>query len=147
MIQTPRTPMTTKRRKKCAYEKALRDVPMIAPPAARARRRQPERAVQKAVKELFERVGGAVWTLGTVRRKGDHPGTMQTPGLPDLWVTLPPTRQSSRLALWFECKRKGGRLSIPQEVFRMECQRVGVNHLVGGVDDAIAFLREGGWLK
>lgn len=44
--------------------------------------RIPERIVQRHVVALLRSVGGHVYTLGTVRPKGDRPGTMQSRGWP-----------------------------------------------------------------
>ena len=43
-----------------------------------------EKEIQSDVVKLLETVGAAVYKIGTTRKKGDHQGTMQTPGIPDL---------------------------------------------------------------
>ena len=45
---------------------------------------QLEKHVQSDIVKLLETVGAAVYKIGTTRKKGDHQGTMQTPGIPDL---------------------------------------------------------------
>lgn len=54
---------------------------------------QPERREQEAVKRILRALGARFWVAGTVRKKTDHPGSMQTPGLADLpLVFLPRTK-------------------------------------------------------
>ena len=50
-----------------------------------------EKEIQADIVKLLETVGAAVYKIGTKRKKGDHQGTMQTPGIPDLlaFVTVP----------------------------------------------------------
>jgi hypothetical protein len=83
--------------------------------------------------------------LGTKRPKGDHPGTRQTPGLPDLYVFLPngdPYGLSGRPpAVWIEVKARDGRMRRGQRTFRDCCASRGIPHIVGGLDDVLAFLR------
>ena len=45
---------------------------------------QLEKEIQADIVKLLETVGAAVYKIGTTRKKGDHQGTMQTPGIPDL---------------------------------------------------------------
>jgi len=110
-------------------------------------RRQPERYAQGAIVQLLRTVGCQVWTLGTTRRRGDHPGTMQTPGLPDLLVHLP--RGGGLLCI--EVKSPKGRLRPEQEVFRnatLACESPWqVHHVVGGLDTVIGYLMSLGLLK
>jgi hypothetical protein len=51
--------------------------------------RVPERVQQAHIIRLVRTIGGVVYVLGTVRRRGDYQGTMQTPGISDLLVFLP----------------------------------------------------------
>ena len=53
-----------------------------------------EKEIQADIVKLLETVGAAVYKIGTTRKKGDHQGTMQTPGIPDLcaFVKMPATR-------------------------------------------------------
>lgn len=112
------------------------------------KRQQPERTEQRAIVQLLRSIGASVYVLGTTRRKGDHPGTMQTPGIPDLYVFLPktPTRYIG-MAVWIEVKAKRGRPSAAQNEFRRECKALGVSHVLGGVDDVIMFLEDHRYLK
>ena len=55
-----------------------------------------EKDIQADIVKLLKTVGAAVYRIGTTRKKGDHQGTMQTPGIPDLcafvkvpWGTAP----------------------------------------------------------
>lgn len=110
--------------------------------------RIPEKHVQRQIVCLLERIGAKVYVLGTTRPRGDYPGTMQTPGVPDLYVFLPETPQQWRgLAVWIEVKAKGGRLRPAQADFRDRCQVALTPHLVGGLDEVVHYLTAGGWLK
>lgn len=103
--------------------------------------RVPERVVQRQVVALLRSVGGWVWVLGTTRRRGDYQGTMQTPGLPDLIAAV-----HGRM-LMVECKAIGGKLSHAQVAFQVACQDCGVHHVVGGVDEVLAWLVAQGILR
>ena len=112
-----------------------------------------ERVEQAHIVQLLRSLGAAVYVLGTVRRRGDYPGTMQTPGLPDLYVVLPPARLPAtrptlrgHSPLWVEVKAQGGRLRPAQVAFQAQCIVAGVPHVVGGLDAVIAYLIAGGWL-
>lgn len=116
------------------------------------KRRQPERAEQAAIVSLLRKVGASVYVLGTTRAKGDFQGTRQTPGLGDLFCVLPMPRTSPPspfgcTPLWIEVKAPNGRPSEAQKIFRLDCQRAGLHHVLGGVDAVIAFLAEGGWVR
>jgi hypothetical protein len=110
-------------------------------------RRQPERAIQAAGVKLLRSMG-EVWVLGTTRRRGDHPGTMQTPGIPDVKAFLRhPTTEQTRHGLWWEAKAPGGRLSVEQERFRACALAAGEAHVVGDLDALIARLVAYGYLR
>jgi hypothetical protein len=111
-------------------------------------RRQPERVEQRQIVNLLRSLGATVYVLGTTRRQGDHMGTMQTPGIPDLWAFLPARSGVSTLylCLWVEVKAPGGRLRPEQRAFRDQCTARGVPHVVGGVDAVIAWLIDAGYL-
>jgi hypothetical protein len=114
-------------------------------------RQQPERAEQAAIVKLLKLLGASVYVIGTKRRKGEYQGTMQTPGIPDLYVVLPsPMRGASGhdvTPLWIEVKAKAGRLSAAQRRFHVESQQVRIPHLIGGIDVVSDWLRQGGWIK
>ena len=105
------------------------------------RARIPERVVQRQIVHLLRSVGAQVWVLGTTRRRGDYHGTMQTPGLPDLIASV------KGHMLMVECKAAGGRLRPEQRVFQQACQDCGVAHVVGGVDEVVAWLVGEGILR
>lgn len=111
-------------------------------------RRHPERTEQAGIVKLLRSIGGAVYVFGTTRRKGDYQGTMQTPGIPDLEVFLPPAGGlSENTLLKIEVKAPHGRLSPAQQHYRDHCIAACVPHIVGGLDDVIAWLVKHGYLK
>ena len=117
---------------------------------ARSRCHQPEKAEQRAIVELLRLFGAPVYVLGTTRRKTDHPGTMQTPGLPDLYAFLPTKPRSIVLQyrpIWIEVKSASGCLSDAQEAFRWLCEMSGEDHFVGTADQFAAELKRRGYLK
>ena len=115
-------------------------------------KRTPEKVVQAHVVQLLQTVGAVVYVLGTTRRRGDYPGTMQTPGLPDVMAFLPPApRTPNALVTWkllcVECKAIGGRLKPAQRQFQQFCALARVSHVVGDLDAVIAWLIAYGYLK
>lgn len=119
--------------------------------------RQRERSEQAAIVHLLRSLGAKVYTLGTTRRRGDFMGTMQSPGLPDViafikrktWydVGVPPLDGVTRRLVFIECKAKGGRLRPEQQELREMCLAGDIAHIVGGVDDVIAWLINQRYLK
>ncbi len=112
---------------------------------------QHEKAEQQTIVELIEVLGGRVWVLGTRRRRGDHPGTMQSSGLPDL-VAFLPRRVDSPYAMPYEllvieCKAAGGRLRAEQRELQTFCQQSGTAHVTGGIDDVTAWLEAHGYIE
>lgn len=89
--------------------------------------------------------GAIVYTLGTTRRKGDYQGTNQTPGLCDLIVFLPDG--PNRRLLMIEVKSARGKLSPAQLVFRACCRLAKVDHLDGGLDVVLAWLKREGYTR
>ena len=114
----------------------------------RAKRQQPERAEQRAILDLLRLVHAQVWVLGTVRQRGDWPGTRQTPGLPDIIASIPVREiqvgRINRQRLEIEVKAPQGRLSQAQGNYRAHALSGGIEHLVGGIDAVLAWLRERG---
>lgn len=125
----------------------------------RRRIQQPEKLEQSRVAQYLSALGAKVYTIGTRRRGGkkcpgcgtfvtEHQGTCQTPGLPDLLAFVPDRRLPNPIAavlpvmipLAIEVKAPGGRMSDEQEQFRAQCERAGFAHVVGGLDDVIAWL-------
>ena len=104
--------------------------------------RVPERVVQQQIVHLLRSLGAQVWVLGTTRRRGDYHGTMQTPGICDVVAFVPRAG-----LLMVECKAKGGRLRPEQSHFRACCREHGVAHVVGGVDEVVAWLVGQGILR
>ena len=103
--------------------------------------RVPERIVQRQVVHLLRSLGGEVWVLGTVRPRGDTPGTRQTAGIGDLFACL------KGRALWVEVKAAGGKLRPEQAVFREAVLSTPCHHVVGGVDEVIQWLVGQGLLR
>ncbi len=59
---------------------------------------------------------GKVYTLGTRRKKGDHQGTMQTPGISDLVVFLRPPKLLQETPLDGLLKRAHDRLMVCRDM-------------------------------
>jgi hypothetical protein len=110
-------------------------------------RRQPEKFEQRAIVRLLTTLGFEVYVLGTHRPSGDHQGTCQTKGLPDLLAFFP--RGLGLLAI--EVKAPGGALRPEQRVFRDRCLACEapykVHHVVGGQNAVIAYLVSMGTLR
>jgi hypothetical protein len=112
------------------------------------RRQQPEKREQQAIARFLTTIGAKVYTLGTRRPIGDYPGTRQTPGLPDLLAFVPAGAASGAWQLLaIEVKAPGGRMRPDQQAFREYCELAGVPHVVGGINDVIAWLIEHGIVR
>ncbi len=110
-------------------------------------RQQPEKAEQAAIVKLLKLLGASVYVIGTKRRKGDYQGTMQTPGIPDLYAFLPNVRgRADAKSIWIEVKA-ASKMSPAQEQFERDCWATETPHLVGGLDVVTDWLRQGGWIK
>lgn len=112
----------------------------------RDQRKVTEKQEQVAIVKLLQSIGAKVYPLSQPR------ATMQAEGLPDLWVFLPSRILAdgwieSSSGLWVEVKRAGGKMRVEQAAFALSCEHANVHHIVGGLDDMIAWLRLGGWLK
>lgn len=114
-----------------------------------------EKTEQGSILNLVGHLGGVAYVLGTRRAqycgvcggRNQDQGTRQTPGIADLYVLLPPTPTASRWTpLWIEVKGRGGTLSPDQVAFRDACVRTQHAHLVGGLDEVIAYLAAHGWI-
>lgn len=99
-----------------------------------------EKHVQRQIVDYLRLIGATVYVLGTVRRKGDHPGTMQTPGIPDLWAFLP-AKSYGPTGVWIEVKAEGGKPSPAQQEFAVLACHCDVNYICGGFDDVVKWLR------
>jgi hypothetical protein len=112
--------------------------------------RPTERQQQAQIVALLTSLGGKVWTLGTTRKRRDHHGTMQSPGLPDL-IAFIPTKHQTEARHWeflvVEVKAKGGRLRPEQQTFRDLCHAAGIPHIVGDLDAVFAWLLDKGYLR
>jgi hypothetical protein len=111
---------------------------------------QREKVEQAGIIKLCRSLGGRVYVLGTRRRRGDFQGTMQTPGIPDLFVFMPQPRGEGAPPwhqVWIECKAEGGRLSEAQKEFQALCVGAGGWHIVGGINAVIAQFIKAGWLR
>ena len=104
-----------------------------------------ERYEQADGVKLLRMLGAAVYVLGTVRPRGDHPGTRQTPGLPDVQCFLP-MRGGARVFLCWEVKSAAGRLRPEQAIFRDHCKAAGVAHVTGDLTALMAWLVSAGYL-
>lgn len=110
--------------------------------------RIPETIVQHHVCQLLSSLGSAVYVMGTKRPKGDFQGTRQTPGIPDVMAFVPNRRNpGSYILLFVECKAVGGKLRPEQRTFRENCIAAGQGHVVGGLDDVIAWLLSAGLIN
>ena len=103
--------------------------------------RVPEKTVQADIVRLLQTLGYRVWVTGTVRPRGDFPGTCMTPGLPDVLAF------GRGQLLCVEVKARGGQLRPSQVAFRAECQAAGVAHVVGGVEDVVRWLTVAGVVR
>lgn len=94
---------------------------------------------------LLRSIGALVWTLGTRRRKGDFQGTMQTPGIPDVYALLPARAADQyRSPLWWEVKAVDGASRPEQLAFEQAHAATTATHWIGyvrGTFDALV-----GWL-
>ena len=105
-----------------------------------------ERHEQADGVKLLRLLGAAVYVLGTVRPRGDHPGTCMTPGLCDVMAFLPAGLMARRLLCW-EVKSATGRLRPEQAAFRGQCEAAGVDHVVGDLTALMAWLVAHGYLR
>src|SRR6187455_1777040 len=113
-----------------------------------------EKSEQAQILTLVHAIGGVAYVLGTRRAqycgtcggRNQDQGTRQTPGIPDLYVLLPPSPTpypqpgTPSVAIWIEVKGRGGTLSLDQLAFREHCQRAGHAYILGGVDEVITCL-------
>ena len=71
---------------------------------------------------------GIYLVCGTTRRKGDHQGTMQTPGISDLWLSPP----GWKTWIGIECKRPVKFSISPEQVMLADA---GLTHIVRSVSE------------
>ncbi len=107
-------------------------------------KRVPEKAVQQQVKDIF-------WLAGATKIAdfSQPRATMQTPGVPDLYVWF----LEHQLAFWFEVKAEGGTQTSEQYWWEMREKIVGHRrYFMGGVEEATAAIvelgiKDEGWMK
>ena len=130
-------------------------------PGARRRAIQHEKGEQADGVKLLKALGAAVYTFGTRRSRGkacprcgtfvpEDQGTRQTPGIPDVLAFLrhPAAQPGPHAPLWWEVKRAaGGVVSPAQQAFRDQCINANVWHVVGSLDDLLAWLIAHGHLR
>ena len=107
-----------------------------------------EKEIQADIVKLLKTVGAAVYKIGTKRKKTDHQGTMQTTGIPDLVAfvkVLSPYPYT--VQLWVEVKRPRAVMSAQQMTFHMHALEAGCEHVTGGVDEVLAWLKARGVVK
>src|SRR4030095_15852963 len=75
----------------------------------------------------------------------EHPGTCQTPGLPDLLAFLP--GEPIRPVCFIEQKRAGGQLSDDQRTFRVLAETSSALYIAGTMTDVLAWLTDRGYFK
>lgn len=102
---------------------------------------------------LLRQLGARVYVIGTRRPRGDTPGTMQTPGIPDVFAYLPrpryaaTTRWRTRSPLWWEVKRSaGGKVRAEQADFRLLSRDAGIDHVTGDLNALMSYLVTEGYL-
>ena len=96
---------------------------------------QLERDELRRVRKTFELAGAFVYRTSQ-HRKPMH--SAPEPGIPDLIVLMP----AGRGAVFFEGKVAGNRLRPDQELFERRATRAGVPYVVGGNDEAVAYLKK-----
>jgi len=123
-----------------------------------------EKVEQQQIASMLRALGGRVYVMGTRRPRGDHQGTCQTPGIPDLTCFLPNARARAATRacqedgaedhvadqiqlLFVEVKSVGGSPSEAQLVFQAQCRRAGVGHVMGGLNAVVAWLLEHGVIR
>lgn len=118
-------------------------------PIAKARRapRQVEGAQQEQGIALLRSMGAKVYRLGVRRRKGDHPGTGMTEGLPDVLAFVPHRGSGIRTFVAWECKAPGGNMRPEQIEFATQCFEAGVAHVTGDLTALMAWLVQAKFLR
>ncbi len=112
-------------------------------PSPRSMKRLPEKVVQQAVKHIFALAGcTAIADFSQPR------ATMQTPGVPDLYVWF----LDCEIAFWFEVKARNGTQTVMQRAWQLREEKVGHRYFMGGVKEAIAAvvelgIQQEGWIK
>lgn len=117
----------------------------------RATARVSEKVEQSHIVQLLRSFGCTAYVMGTHRRRGDYQGTMQTAGLPDLLAFLPAriggVATVAPRMVFVECKADGGSLRPEQVAFRQQAIDAGIPHVVGGLDEVIAWFVDQGYAR
>ena len=95
-----------------------------------------ERVEQAGILALIHALGGYAWELSQSRE------SQQTPGLPDLYATVPARVGDPRgaISLWIEAKRERlGRTSAAQRHFQKCCEASGTVHVLGALKEVEAW--------
>ena len=93
----------------------------------------PEKAEQLEVERLYRTAACEVVRFSQPR------ATFQTPGIPDIRVYC----VRKRCSWWHEVKRpKGGKQSDEQKLFQAMAERCGETYILGGWEEAYAYLRQ-----
>lgn len=107
-----------------------------------------ETVVQGQIVRALRTIGAAVYEIGRPPHRDDaFRGLRQTPGVPDICAHMPEGPQRGPHTLWIEVKAAGGKLSEAQQAFRDFCLMAGEPHIVGGLDEVLAYLREHGYIR
>ncbi len=94
-----------------------------------------EKDVQTRVARFYASCGCHVYSTSQYR------ASRMAIGIPDLYVVHP------RIGgFWHEVKRPGGKQSDGQHLFQVEVEAAGVGYVLGGIDEAQAFLTARGLL-
>lgn len=141
-----------KRSNKPEFSHACAGSPLCAAKVAAVVARRPwvrkEKDEQADIVRLLRSLGAAVYVSGTVRPRGDTPGTRQTPGIPDLEAFLPARGARRSRVLKVEVKRSvGGRLSREQAEYGARCLEADVPHVVGDLTAVMSWLVAEGYLR
>lgn len=90
-----------------------------------------EKDVERACDSLMAQLGWTTVRFSQPRR------TMQTLGIPDRRYY----HVARGVALWFECKRPGGRQRPAQRAFQTLVEACGERYVLGGADELAAAVR------
>lgn len=91
-------------------------------------------------KEVATRVGRVYASFGcSVDSTQQYRPSRQAVGIPDFYVM-----RAGLGGWWHEVKRPGGKQSAGQVDFQRRCEAAGVPYVLGGVDEAFAYLRTRG---
>lgn len=113
---------------------------------APAQRELGPRGVQLAVIRTYVNLGCEVALTGQSYRRGSrrNPGTS---GIPDLYV-FPPIRSNvDQHGFWHESKATDGHQRPAQVEWQDRCEARGIGYVLGGVEEALRYLRTIGLLS